>query len=70
MPASNLGLELAGLDALLAREPDHVDARYLRAGLLAGVTPEDLRACLRVFHAVTRTIGTLPPPGLRDADAL
>ncbi len=35
MTASNLGLELAGLDALLAREPDHVDARYLRAGLLA-----------------------------------
>ena len=30
-------LPLAEIEALLARDPDHVDLRYLRAGALAGL---------------------------------
>jgi MarR family transcriptional regulator for hemolysin len=65
--AKTLHLTAAGT---IAAEQVETMLHDVRAGLLAGVTPEDLQACLRVFHAVTRTIGTLPPPGLRDADAL
>lgn len=52
---------LAEIDALLAREPDHVELRYLRAGLLAqaGRTDEARDAYLAALALEPRHFGAL-----------
>jgi Flp pilus assembly protein TadD len=53
--------QLAEIDALLAREPDHVELRYLRAGLLtqAGRTDEARDAYLAVLARQPSHFGAL-----------
>lgn len=53
--------QLAEIDALLAREPDHVELRYLRAGLLtqAGRTDEARDAYLAVLALEPSHFGAL-----------